>query len=199
MSEGEKLLPLRKAKTWSKVRIEKLGLLDTNPRDVDYIGKEVVVFGMKRPAGKYVLDPENGKPIRTTVVYFDNDVWQFGGDTIVRETVPRAPAGHPKEIAKLAIDGTQVSLASEGFVQFQNETPNFIWEQSLLDSAVGGTCDAEHAVEILLYAISVAPDEVLPILYASLAQQYDQTMRYYKNSKQESPKWNSSGVKRPRA
>lgn len=188
---------LCEATTWSKVRIEELGLLVTSDQDKELLGKEVVVLGEEETAETFVRNPKNGKPIRTILVFVDGDLWRLGGDSLVCETFQAKPAGNPKEIAKQAIDGTLIRKPNEGVIQFQNEMPSFIWEQMDLYSAVVGIVDAEFAIEDILYAIPVAPEEVLPILYAALSQRFSELEELSESNQIPMPKWDSEGYKQP--
>ena len=173
---GNFQFPLSDAKTWSKVRIEALGVLDTGPEDLKLLGQEVVVFGEEEAADTFARNPKNGKPIRTNLVFINDHTWRLGGDSLVCETFHPTPAGSPEELSQLAEEGTHIRTANEGGIQFQNDTPDFIWEQIELYSAVTGLVDPEIGVEIILHAISVAPKDVLPILYAALAQRYEESL-----------------------
>lgn len=191
----DKFFQLCEAKTWSKVHIQELGVLDTSDQDKQFLGKEVVVLGEEEAADTFFLNPKNGKPIRTTLVFTDGEVWRLGGDCLVFETFQAKPAGNPKEIAKLAKDGNLIRKPNEGVIQFQDDMPSFIWEQKGLYSAVVGTVDAEFAIEDILYAISVAPEEVFPTLYAALAQRYFETLDYYEETNQDPPLWDGAGFR----
>lgn len=191
----DKYFQLCEAKNWSKVRIQELGLLDDTDQDKEFLGKEVVVLGEEEAADTFVRDPKDGKPIHTTLVFADGDTWRLGGDCLVCETFQPRPAGNPKEISQLAKDGTLIRKPDEGFIQFQDDMHSFIWEQMDLYSAVAGTVDAEFAIEDILYAIPVAPEEVLPTLYAALAQRYFETIHYYEENSQDPPLWDGAGFR----
>lgn len=189
---NETSFPLREAEVWSKVLIEQLGLLDTSPEDMEMLGTEVVMLGEKEPADTLVLDPMTGRPISLFLVANGNVTHRLGGDTLVTQSFPATPAGHPRELAKLAVEGTQMPLADD-VVQFQDDIPDFIWEPVELYSAVVGLVDAEVAVDTLLRAISVAPREVLPTLHAALAMRYDETMSFYEDTRSAPTEWDASG------
>lgn len=191
----DKYFQLCEAKNWSKVRIQELGLLDNTDQDREFLGKEVVVLGEEEAADTFVRNPKDGKPIRTTLVFADGDTWRLGGDCLVCETFQPRPAGNPNEISQLAKDGTLIRKPDEGVIQFQDDMPSFIWEQMDLYSAVVGTVDAEFAIEEILYAISVAPEEVLPTLYAALAQRYFETLHYHEENNQDPPLWDGAGFR----
>lgn len=195
MADSEKLITLDQAKTWSKVSIENLGLLDTEPKDLEMLGKEVVVLGEAEAADTFVLDPNSGKPIRTILTFLDGETWRLGGDILVKETFPARPAGHPQTLSRTAQSGTIIRSSNEGVIQFQNETPDFIWEQVDLYSAVNGLVDPEIAVEEIIYSISVAPIDVAPILFAALAQRFSELEELSESNRIPMPKWDSEGFK----
>ena len=191
------LFPLKDANTWSKVSIEQLGLLDSDARDLEILGREVVVLGVEEAADTFVEDPNSGKPIRLILIYVDGETWRLGGDSLVRETFPSRPAGHPETLSIKARSWTTIRSSNEGVIQFQNDTPDFIWEQVDLYSAVTGVLDPEIAVDELIFAISVAPENVLPILFAALAQRFSELREISESNKVPMPIWDSDGYKLP--
>ena len=193
MTPEAQLVPLRKARQWSKVRVEKLGLLDTEPEDALMMNEVVVVLGDKEEAETFVRDPETAKPIKLFRLWSSTaGIWQLGGDAVVREVVPAQPAGHPREISKQAIDNVTVRPGNDGPLQFQNGLHDFIWDANDLYSAVVPLEDAESAVETLLYAIPVAPVEVLPQLYAALARNYENVLEFYEAHGGVPPTWDGA-------
>lgn len=169
-------IPLSTAKTWSKVRIDKLGLLDSSHEDLKLLGEEVIFLDEKEPADTLFINPIDGKPIETFLLYVNGFTHRLGGDSLVTLTFEPTPAGTPEELSKLAQNGTVIRKADEGEFQFQNDLHPFIWEQVDLYSAVTGILDSDFAMEILSFAISVAPKETLQTLYAAFAQRYSESV-----------------------
>lgn len=180
---------LREARAFSRVRFESLGLLDSAPEDARWVGTEAVVLGDSERAEVFMQDPETERAIRVVKVFAEGDVWHFGDDTRVVETMPPTRAGYPAQLVKLAADGTVVRRNNEGLIQWQNDTPDFIWDCEELHSAVAGLTDPEVAVETLVLAMAVAPPDVLPILQGALAQQYSAVLDFYEEFGDKVPKW----------
>ena len=189
-------IPLRKALPWSKVRVETLGLLDTSPEDFDRIGGEFVVLGDDENFDTFMRDPETGRRIKGFKVWSEaSGVCLLGGDTKVTETVSRRPAAHPEAVASRAIDGQVIVKSTGDVIRWQGETHPFIWECAELDTAVDGTTDSESGLETLLYAIPVAPEEILPVLHAAFARSYDDVLDYYETFNDPLPRWDQDGYK----
>ena len=191
-------IPLRKARPLSKVRVETLGLLDTRP-DLGCLGGEFVVLGDADSLDIFMRDPETGRRIKGFKIWSEGSgVCLIGGDTKVTETVAPQPAGHPEKIAKLATDGQRIVASTDETICWEGDTHPFIWECSELYTAVVGTTDAEIGLETLLYAVPVAPAEILPTLHAALARSYDDVLDFYERFNDPLPRWDQNGYKLPR-
>jgi hypothetical protein len=111
---------------------------------------------------------------------------------------PRQVRRTTKEIAKRATDGQRIVASTDETIRWQGETHPFIWECSELDTAVDGTIDGEFGLETLLYAIPVAPEEILAVLHAALARSYDDVLDFYERFNDPLPQWDQNGYKLPR-
>ena len=176
-----------------------LGRLDTEAEDQLLVDTEVVVYAESAAPDVFMKDPVTSKPLKLWKVWSESQgVHYFGGDTEVVITSEPRPAGHPAEIAKLAVDGTRIVEPQDGAIRIQGETHDFIWESDALDGAVTPYHDAEVALETLLYAISVAPAETLAVLHAALARSYFDVLDFYEKFGEPCPEWTEDGYRKPK-
>ncbi|MBB6037758.1 hypothetical protein [Phytomonospora endophytica] len=83
-------------------------------------------------------------------------------------------AGRPEDLVKQA-KPVRAPAGSKGVLKTAEGWPELIWRSDIVYSPVQGWDDAEIAVEVLLCALAVAPDDdpsLKPMLLAALAARY---------------------------
>lgn len=175
-NDSQTRLRIDQTPPFSRVKVVQLGSLDTEPKDLDLLGSEVITWtSMEKSSDLFaevdvrgILTPENA------VDWAIGTLWWLSGDAEVEMVTPPRYAGQPEDLIKLA---TPVkSPTSSGM---PDGWPPLIWKSMPLYRALDSLDDALTCVENLLCALSVAPDvvDVKPWLLAGLKARYAKLLR----------------------
>ncbi len=164
------------APIFARVRVVKLGSLDTLRSDLALLGETVITWTeMQRSNDIFaeveirgILRPEN------EVAWTIGELSWLSGDAEVEIIEPPRYAGQPEDLIALAqpVKGPQNPGSRDGW-------PPLIWQSDPLHSALVPLQSSLPCVDTLLCALSVAPPtfDVVPWLLAGLKARYAQVLR----------------------
>jgi hypothetical protein len=173
---SEKVVRLDEAPIFARVRVVRLGLLDTEPENEELLGATVItwtnletsdnVFSEVEVRG--LLTPEN------EVAWTVGELSWLSGDAEVEIIDPPRYAGQPEELIPLA-----QPVKPPANVGSRDSWPPLIWRSMPLYRALVPLDDALDCVQTLLCALSVSPPtfDVQPYLLAGLKARYAKVLR----------------------
>jgi hypothetical protein len=100
-------------------------------------------------------------------------------------------AGQPEELIK-QVTPVKAPAGSQGAVASPEGWPQLIWESDIVHSPVQGWTDAEISVEVLMCALTVAPNDdplLRPMLLAGLAARYANLVKHPRTYPPEKYPW----------
>jgi hypothetical protein len=171
-----KTLRMDEAPIFARVRVKKLGSLDTHPEAPELIGETVITWTeMERSKNIFaevqvrgILRPEN------EVAWTIGELWGISGDAEVEIIDPPLYAGQPEDLIPLAepVKPPANTGSREGW-------PPLIWRSMPLYRALVPLDDCLNCVETILCALSVAPPtfDVEPWLLAGLKARHAELLR----------------------
>lgn len=159
---------LDKTPKFSRVRVTAVGSLSTSEKDSNLLGA-VVIPWTHVDSSDDVFAEEEVRGVLTS----GSELHWMAGDTEVEMIEPPHYAGMPEDLVLQArpIASPAGSKAYSGTFE---GWPTLIWNSHTLYDAIKGYNDYETAVEIILCALSVAPDDgdLGPMLLAGLKARY---------------------------
>jgi hypothetical protein len=171
-----KSIRVDKAPIFARVKVRKLGSLDTHPGDLELLGQTVITWTeMERSSDMFaevqvrgILRPEN------EVAWTVGELWFLSGDAEVEIIDPPLYAGQPEDLIPLAepVKPPASTGSREGW-------PPLIWRSMPLYRALVPLDGGVSSVETLLCALSVAPPtfDVKPWLLAGLKARHADLLR----------------------
>ncbi len=161
---------------FARVRLTKLGSLDTDSRDHDLLGQTVITWtDMERSKDIFaevevrgILQPEN------EVAWQIGELWWLSGDAEVEIIDPPRYAGRPEELIRHAQPVQGPSNPGR-----RDDWPPLIWRCESLLRALEPLDDNLSCVNTILCALSVAPPtfDIVPWLLAGLKARYAGLLR----------------------
>lgn len=158
-----------------QARVTALGSLDTKPDDALMLGAEIVPWTQLQISDVVFAQVE----IRGVLLSTTAEIHWLSGDAEIEMLEEPRYADRPENLISLARPvQTPAGFAKDTGRGFTMDTPDgwppLIWASSTLYSAVRGWTDPEGSVEIILCALTVAPDigDLRPMLLAGLKARY---------------------------
>lgn len=164
------------APVFARVRVIKLGILDTSEDDLRLLGSTVITWtDMEKSDDMFaevevrgVLTPE------LETEWIVGEISWLGGDCVVEIVDPPRYAGQPEDLIPLAepISGPANTGSPDGW-------PPLLWKSMPLYQALVPLQDSIQCVRTILCALTVAPDtfDVRPWLLAGLKARHAQMVR----------------------
>jgi hypothetical protein len=164
------------APIFARVRVVKLGSMDTTDADLKLLGATVITWTNMEKSDDIFAEVE----VRGVLTPDDEVAWTIGelawlsGDAEVEILDPPRYAGQPEDLIPLA-----QPIQSPPDVGSPGGWPPLIWKSMPLYRALVPLDDALGCVETLLCALSVAPPtfDVQPYLLAGLKARYAKMLR----------------------
>lgn len=156
-----------------RVKVVALGSLDTHESDQELLGEDVVTWtGLEDSQDIFAEEQILG------VVTTDGQLRWLSGDAMVEVIEPPRYAGQPEDLIPLAgsVAAPEGSKGKSGVVTREGWHP-IIWHHHALQSCLQGWTDPELSVELILLALTHAPDDVRPTLLAGLRARYARIKR----------------------
>ena len=155
---------------FSRVRVTAVGSLSTSEKDSNLLGTEVIPW-----TGCKSSDDAFAEVDLIGVLTSQSELYWMAGDTEVEMIELPHYAGMPEDLALQARP-----VASPKGSTLSSEWPPLIRESYPLRRAVEGAYDYDGSAEVLLCALSVAPDigDLRPMLLAGLKANYARVVRY---------------------
>ncbi|MEU8257039.1 hypothetical protein AB0C06_22555 [Micromonospora inaquosa] len=155
--------------TFSRVRVTGLGSTDQIADQPPSIGDVVTIWTWRESdQNPFALVRIRG------VVHTERGFIWLPEDTEIEVVEPPRYAGRIEDLLKQA-KPVKAPAGSLGVMKTADGWPELIWRSDIVFSPVQGWTDAEIAVEVLMCALAVAPDDdpqLKPMLLAALAARY---------------------------
>ena len=155
---------------FSRVRVTAVGSLSTSEEDSNLLGAVVIAWTDLEQSDDLFAEVD----VRGVLTSRSELHW-MAGDTKVEMIEPPQYAGMPEDLVLQARP-----IASPKAGSLSDEWPPLIRHSYPLRRAVNGWDDYDTAVEVILCALSVAPDDgdLCPMLLASLKANYARVVRH---------------------
>jgi hypothetical protein len=167
-------LRLDETPIFSRVRVTAVGSLSTSERDSNLLGAVVIPWTSLEPSDDVFAEVD----LRGVLTSRSELHWMASDTEVEMIELPHY-AGMPEDLVLQAHPIASPS-GSKAYSGTADGWPPLIWNSHTLYRAVKGYDDYDTAVEIILCALSVAPDDgdLCPMLLASLKANYARVVRY---------------------
>jgi hypothetical protein len=173
--ERFKETPLRLDETpvFSRVRVTAVGSLSTSEKDSNLLGAAVITWTSLEPSDDVFAEVD----VRGVLTSGSELHWMAGDTEVEMIELPHY-AGMPEDLV-LQARPIASPAGSKAYSGIAEGWPPLIWNSHTLYRAVKGYDDYDTAVEKILCALSVAPDDgdLRPMLLAGLKASYARLVR----------------------
>lgn len=161
---------LADAPAFSRVMITALGSIQEIDTDPPAIGDKVILWSH--------CETNSDNPFAVNrirgIIHSNRGLIWIPENAEVKVVRPPRYAGKPEDLIRQARP-VKAPAGSKGVVKTADGWPPLIWQSDLVFSPVQGWDDAETAVEVLMCALAVAPNDdpdLKPMLLAALTARY---------------------------
>jgi hypothetical protein len=167
-------LRLDETPVFSRVRVTAVGSLSTSERDSNLLGAAVIPWTSLEPSDDVFAEVD----VRGVLTAGSELHWMAGDTEVEMIELPHY-AGMPEDLV-LQARPIASPAGSKAYSGAADGWPPLIWNSHTLYRAVKGYDDYHTAVEKILCALSVAPDDgdLRPMLLASLKANHARVLRH---------------------